>query len=174
MSAEAFEIAQAVLLALGGGGAIVLVLSSWIGKIWAERILANEKHTYDKQLDQFKTEIQFIKERASLNYQQKLELYKAVTGPLVEISALINRDGLTADHVNEFDRQRLYITSHLVLFAPENVVHSFNDIVDYLYNSLDSNNYEFYIFRGMAMQFLSEMRKDIGIYLDDVRYKGNR
>lgn len=174
MSTEAFEIANAVLLALGGGGAIVLALSSWIGKLWAERLLTNERLKNEKQLDQFRAELQSINEKASLNYQKKLDLYKAVIGPLIEISVLINKSGLTEQHIDEFDRQRLYITAQLVLFAPQNVVHSFNNIVDYIYNSLENRNYDFSIFRNMAMSFLSEMRKDIGIYSDSVSYEGSR
>lgn len=174
LSTNAFEIAQAVLLALGGGGAIVFALSSWIGKVWAQRIFQSETQKYEQQLVKFKAELESIKEKNSLNYQQKLELYKVVSGPIVDISALLNRSGLTNEHVAEFDRQRLYITAQLVLFAPKNVVHSFNDLVDYTYNSLDNNNYDFHIFRDKVMKFLSEMRKDIGIYSDDVAYQGNR
>lgn len=174
LSTNAFEIAQAVLLALGGGGAIVFALSSWIGKMWAQRIFQSETQKYEQQLVKFKSELDSIKEKNSLNYQQKLELYKVVSGPIVDICALINRSGLTNEHVAEFDRQRLYITAQLILFAPKNVFHSFNELVDYTYNSLESDNYDFHIFRDKTMKLLSEMRKDIGIYSDDVAYRGNR
>lgn len=174
MSTGAFEIAQAVLISLGGGGLIVLVLSSWIGKIWAQRILLGEKQEYEKQLTEFKSKLESLKEKDSLNYQQKLELYKLVANPFVELTALINRDGVTEEHVHEFNRQRLHITAQLVLFAPESVVHAFMDIIDYIYNSFEQKNYDFHVFRDMAMKFLSEMRKDIGIYSDEVTYAGSR
>jgi len=43
-TSEVFQVSLAVLASLGGGGAIVLGLSSWLGRVWAERILAGEKH----------------------------------------------------------------------------------------------------------------------------------
>ena len=34
------EIAGAILLSLGGAGAIVIAAASWLGKVWANRILS--------------------------------------------------------------------------------------------------------------------------------------
>lgn len=54
---EVFEIAGAVLASLGGGSAIVFGLSSWLGKVWANRILENEKAEHSKDLEQYKREL---------------------------------------------------------------------------------------------------------------------
>lgn len=40
---EAFKIVTAMLTSVGGAGVIMLALSSWLGKIWAARILEKEK-----------------------------------------------------------------------------------------------------------------------------------
>ena len=40
---EVFGIAAAVITALGGGSVIVLALSSWIGKVWANRLMAQDR-----------------------------------------------------------------------------------------------------------------------------------
>jgi hypothetical protein len=37
------KIVVSVLVSLGGGGAIVVGLSSWLGKIWAERLMERER-----------------------------------------------------------------------------------------------------------------------------------
>lgn len=174
MSTDAFEIAQAVLLSLGGGAAIVFGLSNYLGKVWASRILQNEKQEHDKQLAEFKSKLEELTAQKSLNYQQKIDLYKVVANPLIELVALLSRDGLTTEHVYEFDRQRLHITAQLALFAPQNVFDAFSEIIDYLYNSLEKNDYSFVTFRVKALAYLSEMRKDIGIYTDDVQYNGDR
>ena len=109
-----------------------------------------------------------------MNYQQKIDLYKVVSSPLIELVALLSRNGLTEEHVHEFDLQRLHITAQLALFAPQNVFNAFSDIVDYLYTSLEKDNYSFFTFRVKALAYLSEMRKDIGIYSDNVAYSGDR
>lgn len=174
MNTDAFEIAQAVLLSIGGGAIIIFSLSGFLGKIWAKRILQNEKKEHDKELSQYKAQLDSLLHKDSLNYQQKLDLYKVVSNPLVELVALISKNGLTADHVQEFDRQRLHITAQLALFAPQSVFNAFSDMVDYIYNSLENEDYSFIVFRVKALAYLSEMRRDIGIYSDDVSYSGDR
>lgn len=41
---DAFKFVTAVVTSLGGGVAIVFLFSSWLGKVWAARILEKEKH----------------------------------------------------------------------------------------------------------------------------------
>jgi len=43
-----------------------------------------------------------------------------------------------------------------------------------MYDSLENDEYSFSVFREKALSYLSEMRKDIGIYSDDISYKGHR
>jgi len=45
---EAFRVSAAVIASLGGGGAIVWGLSSYLGKLWAAKILEREKLELDK------------------------------------------------------------------------------------------------------------------------------
>ncbi|MFD2168286.1 hypothetical protein ACFSJY_18660 [Thalassotalea euphylliae] len=174
MTIEAFELAQAILISIGGGSVIIFALSSFLAKVWAKRILQNEKQKHDKELSEYKAQLESLIQKDNLNYQQKLDLYKVVSNPLIELVALLSKNGLTAEHVQEFDRQRLHITAQLALFAPQSVFNAFSDMVDYLYNSLEQNNYSFFVFRDKALSYLSEMRKDIGIYTDEVTYNGDR
>jgi hypothetical protein len=74
LSAEAFEIAQAVILSLGGGGLIIFELSSFLAKVWAKRILLSEKSEHDKDIAEFKGQLEALAEKKSINYQQKLDL----------------------------------------------------------------------------------------------------
>lgn len=45
---EAFRVSTAILASLGGGVAIVLALSSYLGKLWASKILAREQLELDR------------------------------------------------------------------------------------------------------------------------------
>ena len=47
---DAWSIAGAVLASLGGSAAIITGLTSWLGKYWAGRILANHQSELDKAL----------------------------------------------------------------------------------------------------------------------------
>ena len=66
---DIFEIAQAIIFSLGGGSLIVFSLSSWLGKVWAVRILAEEKAKQVKDLEEFKKELQNSTEK----YKVKLK-----------------------------------------------------------------------------------------------------
>jgi len=40
---EAFKVVFAMVASVGGASAIILILSSWLGKVWGQRILARER-----------------------------------------------------------------------------------------------------------------------------------
>ena len=52
---DAFNTIATVLGALGGGGAVVLGMSTWLGKLWADRFLATEKAKWELQLAHYRT-----------------------------------------------------------------------------------------------------------------------
>jgi hypothetical protein len=54
---DVYEIAGAVMISLGGAAAILFAFSSWLGKVWAERILSKEKAKYAEDLESFKKKL---------------------------------------------------------------------------------------------------------------------
>jgi len=70
---QAFEVAGAMIFSLGGGAAIVLALSSWLGKVWANRILEKEKAEHSKEIEYYKSELN--KELNHFNAIQDKALY---------------------------------------------------------------------------------------------------
>lgn len=65
----AFQIGAAVLASLGGAGAIILGLSNHLGKLWADRALEKQKHSYAEILQNAKSEL----DRATSRYQVELD-----------------------------------------------------------------------------------------------------
>jgi hypothetical protein len=49
-----FEIGGAILLSVGGAGAVLFALSSWLGKVWAARILEQDRKKYSEELEAIK------------------------------------------------------------------------------------------------------------------------
>jgi len=175
MIQEIFNIAGAVIISIGGGALLIFGLSSFLGKIWAERILLSEKITHEKELTNFKNQLELLSEQKSFTYKEKLELYKVVSLPIVKLVTLLSKEkGLTPEHLDEFELERLNITVQLALFAPKSVFYSFNEVIDYIYNNLENGKYTYSEFRSKALLFLSEMRKDIGLYNDTLEYHGTR
>lgn len=56
-TSEVWNIAGAVITAVGGGGVLVMALSSWLGKVWADRILESDKAKYQKEFAELKSEL---------------------------------------------------------------------------------------------------------------------
>ena len=54
---ELFSVAGAALLSLGGAGVVLVGLSSWLGKVWASRILEREKAELSKSIEATKAEL---------------------------------------------------------------------------------------------------------------------
>jgi hypothetical protein len=54
---EIFSVAGAALLSVGGAGAVLFALSSWLGKVWASRILEREKAELSKSIESTKAEL---------------------------------------------------------------------------------------------------------------------
>jgi hypothetical protein len=65
----AFRLATAIISALGGGGVLVFALSSYLGKLWADRALEKEKHKYAEMLQAAKAELDLATNR----YQVQLD-----------------------------------------------------------------------------------------------------
>lgn len=51
---EILRTVGSVLFSIAGGGAIVFALSSWLGKVWANRILESDKTKYQTALEEAK------------------------------------------------------------------------------------------------------------------------
>jgi hypothetical protein len=175
---ELAEIVVSVLVSLGGGGAIVLGLSNWLGKIWAERLMEKEKARYQKELENFKAQLNRENDRTGQTLREKLALYKDTITPIVNfIMALSNAtpDGNMAILLIKFEKERLATTALLGMFAPLPVFEAYNEIIDYLFDCLEGKRiYEFAEFRRLSFRMLSEIRRDIGVSGDELVYRGPR
>ena len=76
-----WETAGAILLSLGGGGAIVLGLSGWLGRVWAERLMERERADHSRELAQLRADldkrnardVEQLKSELQLQTQERVE-----------------------------------------------------------------------------------------------------
>lgn len=73
---EIFETAFAIIVSFGGAGAIVFALSSWLGKVWANRILEEEKKEHQKEIDDYKSRLSIELSRISSNNEKAVHTTK--------------------------------------------------------------------------------------------------
>ena len=134
---NAFNLAAAVLLSLGGGAGIVFAASSFLGRVWAQRILQNEQSRMTLEIEEHKNKLGQLASNKQINYHQKLELYKSVSAPLIDLMANItHQEDITSDYMRSFDKQRLHMTAQLALFASSEVFDIFMQLIDYTYDSI--------------------------------------
>ena len=75
-----FELAGAILFSVGSAGAILFALSSWLGKVWASRILERERN-----------ELSILKETFLKEHNEKTATYKAVVDVVSKILADLDK-----------------------------------------------------------------------------------
>lgn len=52
-----FSILGKIVIAVGGAGIVILGLSSWIGKIWADKLMETQKHQNQKDIEEYKSKL---------------------------------------------------------------------------------------------------------------------
>jgi hypothetical protein len=86
--ADAWSVALAVLASLGGGGLIVASLSSWLGNVWASRILEKDRAKYATEIERLKADL----DRATRQFQGEIEKTLFVTKTHFETEFQILRE----------------------------------------------------------------------------------
>jgi hypothetical protein len=84
-ASEIFQIVATIIVSLGGAGVIVAGLASWLGKVWADRLIESQRFRNSIGLEALKAELsrennanlEAQKARLSDDNNQKLELLKA-------------------------------------------------------------------------------------------------
>lgn len=174
---ELAEIVVSVLLSLRGGGAIVLGLSNWLGKVWAERLMEREKSRYQKELEDFKAKLGRDSDRTAQTLREKLTLYKEAIPPVVDLITRYQLDQttMTPALMMEFEKQRIATSAMLGMFAALPVFEAYNELIDDVFDCLEAKRgFQFSEFRVLGFKVLSEIRRDVGISGDELVYRGPR
>ncbi|HBW35631.1 hypothetical protein [Desulfosporosinus sp. BICA1-9] len=73
---EIFQLIGAVIFSLGGAGAIIFALSSWLGKVWANRILEEEKKKHQLEIEEYKSKLMLELNKVNSLNQKALYITK--------------------------------------------------------------------------------------------------
>jgi len=97
---EIFQIISGVIISVGGAGAIIWKLSSYLGEIWAKRHLESIKKEYQKEIETYKTQLNMIKETALRYSGQQFELYSKLWHSLCDLKSTADMLWTTANKQN--------------------------------------------------------------------------
>jgi hypothetical protein len=175
-----FKFVTASIASIGLGGALVFSLSSWLGKVWAARILEKEKLSLNEALEKTKTDLEVIKETTLRFQNDKILTYRAIIDVVASILASFDAHQLghltneqRTQKFHEFNEQRLRVYGYLAMLAPQAVMDAQDNLMDYLIKiSHGSDTYEWEKVRSLAIAMLNKIRNDIGINESDISYNG--
>jgi len=63
---DIFAISGAVIGSVGGSALIILALSTWLGKVWANRILEQDRFRYKSEIEQLKNKLTSDREKGNI------------------------------------------------------------------------------------------------------------
>jgi len=197
-AAEIFKIAAAIIASLGGGGIIVAALANWLGRLWAERLMAKEKSKFEGELAELrsklernnqecltrlKTELDISRETFLKHHNDKLGTYAFACGLVADFLADLDmiRRGQKPDGnvLDRFNRNRLKAHGHLAILAPQEVMDSYDALIDEIFFITERNppktpQEDWVEIRRLAYSLINAMRKDVGIDKSAIEYRGRR
>ena len=91
---------MARLVSIGGAGAIFWKFSSYLGKLWANRYLEKIKNEYQKELENYKAELDLIKANILRYSDKQFELYSRLWEALCELKFSAERLWQEANNKN--------------------------------------------------------------------------
>lgn len=188
---EIFKIIGAGIFSVASAGVMVVALASWLGKVWAERILRNETHSLqlkmaetqnalDTSLAITSRELDLLKESHAKIHSDKIVIYRKIIDLVATL--LANLDAFhsgrlpKADaerHYDLFNEQRIQVYGYLAMFAPQAVMDAQDNLIDYLLRVAQGQQpYVWKEVRERALAFINEVRRDVGIDKTNIRYNG--
>ncbi len=149
---EIFKVTGAILMSFGGAGVILFALSSWLGKVWASRILANEKQEHTKEIESYKhklkveiSELQMMNDKSvyvsKTQYDKEFEIYLSIWESFVELrfaTGSLYPQGLV--HVpNDPDEKQEYLDDKYKKFSD-----AYDSFINQIYKFAPFYKEEFY------------------------------
>lgn len=164
-----FELSGAILFSIGTAGAILFALSSWLGKVWANRILEQERN-----------ELSILKDTLLKEHNEKIIGYKAIVDIVSRILADLDKWTLgdlppdkSKEAFHSFNEQRLRVYGYLGMVAPQAVMDAYDTLMDQILLVASGNSkYDWNQIRMSALALINEIRKDIAIDKNPISYNG--
>lgn len=193
---EYLSIGATIIASLGGSGAIILGLSNYLGKVWAERLMTTERANHEQKLERLRIQLQKENQLHLAELNNDLEIYKqthlrehgdklviyratidlvAIMLAKVEMIVLQHKRELSPEEKEKFETERLKIYGYLAMIAPQEVMDANDAFIDQLLAIVfDGETTSWEVIRTKALCLTNAMRRDIGIDKSDVAYNGNR
>lgn len=188
---EIFKFVGASIFSVLPAGAVIAGLSTWLGKVWAERILAREtnelkrqlsesQHKLEISLKQAERELDFLKDSRSRIHNDKIGIYRGVVDMVAKLLASFDAmessgasDADMKQQFHNFNEQRIRLYGYMAMFAPQAVIDAQDALIDHLL--LVAHGQATYVWsdvRELALSLINEIRIDVGVDKSPIVYNG--
>lgn len=186
-----FNFVGASIFSVLPAGVVILGLSTWLGKVWAERILACEtnelkrqlsesQHKFDISLKQAERELDFLKNSRSRIHDDKIDIYRGIVDMVAKVlasfDAIENSDASDENiklQFHSFNEQRMRLYGYMAMFAPQAVMDAQDALIDHLLLvTQGTKTYVWSNVRELALNLINEIRSDVGMDKSRIVYKG--
>jgi hypothetical protein len=194
---DILKISAAILTSIGSASVIILLLSGWLGKVWANRIMESDRARHSQELEHLRvslqteheqlmskiqTDLEIYREKFLKAHHDKLATYRLGTDIVASILADLDRHraGLMDPKegpliVERFNRDRLRLYGYLAMLAPQSVMDAQDALIDYLFAVVYGEKpYDWVQVRERAIALANEIRKDLGVDSIPIEYRGDR
>lgn len=192
---DALMVVSTALISVGGAGAIVFGLSSWLGKVWANRLMEADRAQHARELERIRSELHreteeqlreaqnqldILKEKHLKGFSDKVQIYRLVVDVLSDVLGDFDRMksaefdlSESIDNWDGFNRSRMKTWGYLAMLAPQPVMDAFDNMLDLLINiTTGSKSYDWPEVRQLIIALINEIRKDIAIDSQPIEYRG--
>ena len=166
---EIVKIIGTTIFSVGSASLLIFAMSSWLGKVWASRILEKER----RELDIYKETVLSVRNDKVVTYHAAVDVVSHI------LSALDSHESGRVTPVDagkifdNFNEQRMRVYGYLAMFAPQSVMDAQDELMDYVLKITGgTEKYQWESVRQKAINFLNEVRKDIGIDKNPISYNG--
>lgn len=189
------EVGAVVLAGLGGASALILAFSSWLSRIWADRLMAKETARHDRELEELRSRLasrneaalaeltaalDVAKQKHLSGFDDKIKIYRLIVDVVAEALADFDlHEDKTLDQQealekwDRFNRGRMRAYGYLAMFAPQPVIDAADELFDHLILvSRDQVPYDWTEVRRRVLALVNRVRADIGFDPDEIEYRG--
>ena len=182
-----------IIVSLGGGGLIVAGLSNWLGKLWADRLMARERadheaqlarlranleHQNQTQIEALRTELRLIEEKHLKGFQDRVAIYRMAVDIVADFLGDLDRylragQTFPDERLDTFNRMRMKAYGYLAMLASQRVMDAYDQLADHLLQIVGGQqSYEWEEVRRLALGLLNAVRVDIGLDPSPIQYNG--
>lgn len=188
-----WQVSTAVIASIGTAGGLLLALSGYLGKMWADRLMGRERaaheqelaelrnrleHQTNTQLAEWEAKLSIYRDKHLRGFNDKLATYRLIVDLVSEILGDFDhwqttRQPLLPERFDALNRARMKAYGYLAMLAPQAVMDALDALFDHLLQIANGKApYHWATVRGHALVLLNEARKDVGIDHSPIEYKG--